>query len=287
MPRASRSAQAATSSRSPPTTATCCSTSARGIPCTGIEPTASTAAAARQLGIEVSRNSSAKRWQSNWPPGPAGRPDGGQQRATPTCRTSTTSPPASPSCSNAGRGVTFEFPHLMRLVETTSSTPSTTSISPTCRSAPSAASSRPPASRVRRGGTAHPRRQPARVRCQRADDAAAATAAASMRTRCWRKNPGRRFATPGYLRRLPGAGGPVKERPARFPDPDEARRQKGRRLRRGGQGQHPAQLRRRQARPDALRLSTAIPPSRASSCRAAIPVLPPDTLRPSSGRTTC
>ena len=41
-------------SKSPPTTAICCNTcSEAGIPCFGIEPTASTAAAARAKGIEI------------------------------------------------------------------------------------------------------------------------------------------------------------------------------------------------------------------------------------------
>ena len=41
-------------SRSPPTTATCCSTcKPAGIPCFGVEPTASTAAAARAKGIDI------------------------------------------------------------------------------------------------------------------------------------------------------------------------------------------------------------------------------------------
>ena len=88
------SAGTASSSRSPPTTAICCKNFvAAGIPCFGIEPTASTADAAEKLGIPVMREFFGDATWAGSLPRRAGRPTSSRPTtSTPTCPTSTTSP---------------------------------------------------------------------------------------------------------------------------------------------------------------------------------------------------
>ena len=110
----------ASSSRSPATTATCCSTSSRaGIPVLGIEPAANIAEVAREQGHpdrgRVLRRATLARAGRG-----RARPGGPRRRATtssPTCPTSSTSSPACERCSPPTASLTIEFPHLLRLIE--------------------------------------------------------------------------------------------------------------------------------------------------------------------------
>ena len=71
---------------------------AAGIPCLGIEPTASTAAAAEAIGIPILREFFGKDLGGTPRREKAGRPTSSSATTSMrTCRTSTTSPPASPS----------------------------------------------------------------------------------------------------------------------------------------------------------------------------------------------
>ncbi len=108
------------SSRSPATTATCCSTSSRaGIPVLGIEPAANVAEVAERAGHPDAESSSSARELARAARrgGPGGGPGGRQQRLRPRARTSTTSPPACGCCWRRTGVLTLEFPHLLRLIE--------------------------------------------------------------------------------------------------------------------------------------------------------------------------
>ena len=89
---------------------------AAGIPCYGIEPTASTAAAARAKGIAVVERFLAWHWPRNWRPMAASRPDGGNNVLAHV-------PDINDFVGGFARllkphGVaTFEFPHLLRMVQ--------------------------------------------------------------------------------------------------------------------------------------------------------------------------
>ena len=92
---------------------------AAGIPCLGIEPTASTAAAAEALGIPVMREffgeASAQRLAGE---GRAGRSGCGQQCVCPRARHQRLHPRTCRRAEAEGT-VTLEFPHLMPLIEHT------------------------------------------------------------------------------------------------------------------------------------------------------------------------
>ncbi len=221
---------------------------ARGIPCVGIEPTAGTAEAARAKGIETigeffgaafARSFAAERGRADLMLGNnvlAHVPDINDFVA-------------GLASAGAGGTVTVEFPHLLQLISRRSSTRSTTSTSRICRCTRCSASSRRRAGGVGRrelpthGGSlrvwaqhaAKPRRSRRAVAALLAEEDAA-----GMRE-------------PRLLPRPPGAGRHDQARTACLPDRAEARRPDGRRLRRRRQGQYPAQLRRRAARPAAVR----------------------------------
>jgi len=114
---------------------------ARGIPCTGIEPTASTAAAARQKGIPIVERffgAELARELAN---------EGRQADLTAANNVLAHVPDINDFVAGfaillkPGGVATFEFPHLMRLIVETSSTPSTMNTSLTCHSPRSSASS--------------------------------------------------------------------------------------------------------------------------------------------------
>ena len=163
--------------------------STRGIPCLGIEPTASTAAAARAKGIEIDRaRSSASTLARRWRAGPAARPDGRQQRAGARARHQRLRRRLRATAQAPQGTVTFEFPHLLQLVAAEPvrhRLPRALLVPVAARGAAHLRAERP--ARVRRRGAAHARRQPARVRAARGDDPRPTLTPAWPR--CWRARP--------------------------------------------------------------------------------------------------
>ena len=264
---------AARSSRSPATTATCCSYFASaGIPVLGIEPAANVAAGRpRRKGIPtlvalLRRRDRAASW-----PAEGRRPTcWSATTCWPTCPTSTTS---SPGCAMllAPRGVlTMEFPHLLRLIER----------EPVRHDLPRALLLLLARRRCERVFAAHgltlfdveelpTHGGSLRIYARHAEDESTRRAEPRSPSCCAREERAAGLdgldAYRGFAERVQRR----QARPAALPDrrPSEAGKT-GRRLRRAGQGQHAAQLLRRPRPTFSTTRSIAARTSRDASCPA-------------------
>ena len=143
MRRVSASAASRWSWRSRPTTATCCSTSRRAaFPASASSRPPSTAEAARAKGIETIGEFFGADFAAPLRRRAAAAADliARQQRARPRARHQRLRRRAARGCSRRTASITFEFPHLLRLVQREPVRHrSTTSTSRTCRCAPCSA----------------------------------------------------------------------------------------------------------------------------------------------------
>ena len=258
----------ATSSRSPPTTATCCSTSSeRGVPVLGIEPAANVAEVAVAKGHpDAGRVLRRARPRAALAERVAGRPAARQQRARARARPQRLrrrhEDPAqagrrdhdgvpAPDAADRREPVRHDLPRALLL-------PLVHDRAPGVRRARAAA--------VRRRGAADPRRLAAHLRLPRrrrgqADDRARAGAARA------RGRPRATRSSRTYL----DFGARVaedKREILEFADRAQARGQADRRLRRAGQGQHAAQLLRHRHATSSTTRSTSTRTSRATCCPA-------------------
>ena len=242
------------SSRSPATTATCCSgSSSAACRCSGSSRPRTSPAAAVERGIPTlvaffggaTATRAARR-------GPRGRPRASATTSSRTCPTSTTSSRASAILlkPDGSRDDGVPAPAAADL-EHASSTRSTTSTSPTSRCsrcAPVFERARP--ARLRRRGAADARRLAAGLRCARRAGRGGATAS----WRCSRAGARGRAATASsaiaaFDQQVRAVKRDLLELLIGFRRDGSADRG----LRRGGQGQHAAQLLRHPRRPDRVR----------------------------------